>query len=1562
MNLHHNLRRNRKGIGTVFGMVFFLLIVMVVFASFVIILNQNTGLEQTTIQAKQLDLDRYIELTTVFITNPQIAVSNSQVYISCTITNTGTLPTELVRLWIRDNTTDTFGNTKISPSIILQPGSSTQYFNFSYIVNSHPVDLFSFWFITSRGNTISAYPNTNQLNIIPPVGTFPGVTDMNSTYQTNQNNPLSLSINTTKPNQLIYVVVSFDDGNTLYTPTSTPSLTWTLRGTSLPTDGSGSWPTYGHSGDSILTTFYAIAPSAGHVTINIHSTADELSDYYCSALAFAISDVNTTSPFDGSAQTTIGQSSMPLDTITTHYSNDLIIGALGIDDLNPAITPGAGFGQIMPVQSSFGASGEPNSMPRSVWSEWAIAGDPRTNLSANCTFAFSEDWAIIVDAVKLVIVPPVTPVSVSPNSGPIGQSVTVSGQGFAANSPLIALFDGSQIPFSATTDSSGKIPSNAKFTVPIGSTAGNKTVTIVDSSFNYANTTFQVTTPNITVSPTSGPVGTNVTVTGSNFIDNSNITINFDGNSTVTNPSTVTANATGQFVATFNFNFNDSAGVKQVLASDGVNSASANFTVTPSITLSPTNGPIGSSVNVTGSGFVASQPVIVTFAGSTIQTIPVSFNTNGVGFFNASFTIPTGQTVGGKTVNATDASSNSAIATFTVTPSISLNPTIGNAGSTVTVSGSGFAGNSALTATFAGSTVTISGTTNTNSSGSFTGATFTVPASTPPNNQTVLITDASSNSGSATFWVNTLVQNITVTMSNSAPSGNVTVNGGYPSPSTFQANGASQSITMVAGAPFTLSFSNSGVTRDGFIVSSAFFATSSSYTASFNSISVTAYEQVQNTFSVSGVSGGDSVALTGTYLGAGSSTIVTLNSGNSWSASAWSDYNTAVTFPVSTANSGSSERWSIGNAYTTAVLTAGGNTYSQTYIHQCKLTFAQSGLDTSATGTVVTVNSAAQIYSNLPYTTGWINSGSTVTYSYNNPVTSSTAGKQFRLNSVTGSASPITVSSPATITGNYVAQWQVSFSQTGVDSSAGSNTVLTVGSTNYVYNALPSSVWVDSGTTFSWVSTVSGGTGKQFVLTGSSGASPITAAGAYSATYKTQYYQTVTSSPATGSGYITVDGVAKATPYQAWWDSGSSHTIAANSPVTIVSGQSQYVYSSWSDSGAQSHSVSPTAVTTYTVSFQLQYYFSVSSARDSPTGQGWYNAGSSVSSTVTRPVSGGTGIQYETTGWTGTGSLSSGGSAGSSSTGSFTINAYSTCTWNWKTQYQVSFSQTGVDSSAGSNTVLTVGSTNYVYNALPSSVWVDSGTTFSWVSTVSGGTGKQFVLTGSSGASPITAAGAYSATYKTVAIAKIGTDTSATGTGLTLSWSHTLVAGSNRLVVVCLGAEHNGITVSGVTYGGNAMTLAVSYESPASGTKYLSQIWYILGANLPANGATTVTVTATGDTTSLEVNAFCSEYTGVTQAAPEATNGVSQTSGNTITNTFSPSANAWVISAMGSGNTETASWTHGSQVGVFDFNDASSCFAVAELRGASGQTSLASTYSGTVNRLVRVCASFQMAP
>ena len=120
---------------------------------------------------------------------------------------------------------------------------------------------------------------------------------------------------------------------------------------------------------------------------------------------------------------------------------------------------------------------------------------------------------------------------------------------------------------------------------------------------------------------------------------------------------------------------------------------------------------------------------------------------------------------------------------------------------------------------------------------------------------------------------------------------------------------------------------------------------------------------------------------------------------------------------------------------------------------------------------------------------------------------------------------------------------------------------------------------------------------------------------------------------------------------------------------------------------------------------------------------------------------------------------------------------------------------------------------------------------------------------------------------------------------------------SLKTVSARAGAEHSGVTVSGVTYGGRAMTLAVSTETVSTAVYQIEEIWYILEANLPSNGANTVTVTtvANGGTMS-EICAFCSEYAGVKQTAPEATSVAAQFSGNTITDTNSPSANSWVIS------------------------------------------------------------------
>jgi len=211
-------------------------------------------------------------------------------------------------------------------------------------------------------------------------------------------------------------------------------------------------------------------------------------------------------------------------------------------------------------------------------------------------------------------------------------------------------------------------------------------------------------------------------------------------------------------------------------------------------------------------------------------------------------------------------------------------------------------------------------------------------------------------------------------------------------------------------------------------------------------------------------------------------------------------------------------------------------------------------------------------------------------------------------------------------------------------------------------------------------------------------------------------------------------------------------------------------------------------------------------------------------------------------------------------------------------------------------------------------------------------------------------------------IAKAGTDTSGTGTALTLSFSHTLVAGSDRLVVVSIAIENGDtIDVSSVTYGGVAMIKAIDWITGTSGFRYLCEIWYILEADLPSDGSNTVLITASGTASSLEHNGYCAEYTGVEQVAPEATDGAHTSSSFTVTNTISPSDNAWVISAVGAGN--VGSFTHGqSQVEVLEFDDTSSTFAVAELRSASEETSLSSTFTGTLNRLCRVAASFTEEP
>jgi len=402
---------------------------------------------------------------------------------------------------------------------------------------------------------------------------------------------------------------------------------------------------------------------------------------------------------------------------------------------------------------------------------------------------------------------------------------------------------------------------------------------------------------------------------------------------------------------------------------------------------------------------------------------------------------------------------------------------------------------------------------------------------------------------------------------------------------------------------------------------------------------------------------------------------------------------------------------------------------SQTVTANYKTQYQHTITSSPATGSgYVTVDGSAVT---TPYTTPWWDNGSSHTIAANSPVTIVSGQSQYIYSSWSDSGAQSHSISPTTVK-TYTANFQLQYylSVTGGNSPKGAAWY------NSGASATASSTWVWNTVTgqsrtalTNWqLDTVNQNPTRS--NTGNLTTSSIIMSAYHVVNFvsTTQYYLAVT-----GGNSITY-GTASPTSDN-WYDSGQSTTVSSNWVWDIVSGQSRHALTNWQldavyqnptrqYSGTLTTS-SITMSTYHTVNFvsTIQYYFSVSSAYDSPTGQAWYDAGSSISSTVTRPVSGGTGIQYETTGWTGTGSLSSGGTAGSSSTGSFTINAYSTCTWNWKAQYYLTMS------------------TNFG-TVSPASGWHNEGEVVSISATApSAGSGEQYVWNGWTGTGTISYTG-----------------------------------------------------------------------------------------------------------------------------------------------------------------------------------------------------------------------------
>ena len=219
--------------------------------------------------------------------------------------------------------------------------------------------------------------------------------------------------------------------------------------------------------------------------------------------------------------------------------------------------------------------------------------------------------------------------ALSPASGAIGTSITISGSNFGATQGTSSVaFNGALAPVISWSATS------IVTSVPFAATTGNVVVTV--SGIASAGPNFLLPPIVTSLSVASGAVGTSLTITGSNFgAAQGTSSVAFNGalaqvlswSATSILTSVPPAATTGNVIVTVS----------------GIASAGSNFVVPPIVTaLSATSGAIGTSLTITGSNFGANQgtssvafngalaPVVSWTSTTIVTTVPLAASTGSV--------------------------------------------------------------------------------------------------------------------------------------------------------------------------------------------------------------------------------------------------------------------------------------------------------------------------------------------------------------------------------------------------------------------------------------------------------------------------------------------------------------------------------------------------------------------------------------------------------------------------------------------------------------------------------------------------------------------------------------------------------------------------------------------------------------------------------------------------------------------------------------------------------------------------------------------------------------------
>jgi hypothetical protein len=231
--------------------------------------------------------------------------------------------------------------------------------------------------------------------------------------------------------------------------------------------------------------------------------------------------------------------------------------------------------------------------------------------------------------------------TISPEKGPVGTTVTMEGQGFGedeAGIELMYYLNGSYETVRGNITANVKGNWKTSFPVPLSDKGEHRLdARSAESKFRDVQDAVFKVTPGISIDKSTGIVGESMTMTGSRFTANErNITILFNEEAVVTD---IEADSQGDWEESFpvpempTSEYSVTVEGEQTQAGD---IAGLSFEIEPGIVLSPNAGHVGDDLTVTGHGFAANGDVTIKYDGSQVATA----RTNEKGTFEASFAAP----------------------------------------------------------------------------------------------------------------------------------------------------------------------------------------------------------------------------------------------------------------------------------------------------------------------------------------------------------------------------------------------------------------------------------------------------------------------------------------------------------------------------------------------------------------------------------------------------------------------------------------------------------------------------------------------------------------------------------------------------------------------------------------------------------------------------------------------------------------------------------------------------------------------------------------------------------